>query len=239
MNVPGIFVTGTDTGVGKSVVAAALIVSLRSRGVNAGGFKPVETGGREDSSMLREAAGAKDPLDLVNPYNFRMPVSPHQAAQEEGRTIDIAVICKAFDSLKERHEFIVAEGAGGLLVPLTPEYLVADLVAALELPLVVVARAAVGTINHTLLTVRCAQSLGLPVAGVIINHERVLAPEQAGTRPRDFTHHTRVPLLGTIPHLPDLSRETLKGAVLKYLDLSVLGAPLRAGTQPGCPPRHA
>jgi dethiobiotin synthetase len=180
----GLFVVGTDTGVGKTIVAVALIYCLHDKGVNVGAFKPVECGGREDSTLLHEAAGCDGSIDLVNPYNFKLPISPHQAAEEEGRTIDIAVILDAYDRLKERHDFIVTEGAGGLLVPLGPNYLLADLISELDLPVLVVARAAVGTINHTLLTVKHAQSLGLDVAGVVINHEKPIAQESPRQKSR-------------------------------------------------------
>ena len=163
MSADGLFITATDTGVGKTVVANALIHYLRSNGANVGAFKPVESGGREDSTALLEATGADDGIELVNPYSFKTPISPHQAAEEEGRSIEIPVILDAFARLKERHDFIIVEGAGGLLVPLSKSCLYPDLMSALGLPLLVISRAAVGTINHTLLTVKHARSLGLRI----------------------------------------------------------------------------
>ena len=225
MNAPGLFIVGTDTGVGKTLVAAALIYHLRDKGVNAGAFKPVESGGREDSTTLLEASGAADPIELVNPYTFKLPISPHQAAEGEGRAIDITVILDAFDKLKERHDFIIAEGAGGLLVPFGPGYLLVDLIAELDLPVLVVARTAVGTINHTLLTVKHAQSLGLDVAGIIINHEKQMAETESVSRPQDLTHYIRVPLLGTLPYLDKLDAKTLRKTLADNLDLSLLPLP--------------
>ncbi len=222
MTARGLFVVGTDTGVGKTVVAASLIYYLRSKGTSAGGFKPVETGGIGDSAILREAAGGEDPPELVNPYNFELPVSPHQAAEEEARAIEIPVIVEAFKKLCEKHDFIIVEGAGGLLVPLAKDYLIADLIKELELPVLVVARAAVGTINHTLLTIRQAQSLGLEVMGVIINHNQPLASSERVSRPEDFAHYTEVPLLGKFPHLGSFGAESLSGVLEENIDLSFL-----------------
>jgi dethiobiotin synthetase len=252
----GLFVVGTDTGVGKTIIAAALIHHLREKGVNVGAFKPVESGGREDSTVLLEASGAPEPgfprlgsvspltdlspspieslscprvlpapLELVNPYSFKLPISPHQAAEEEGRAIDIAVILDAFDKLSERHDFIVAEGAGGLLVPLAPDYLLADLIAELDLPVLVVARAAVGTINHTLLTVKHAQSLGLDVAGIVINNEKPMAESENVSRPEDLACYTDAPFLGKFPYLDNLDAKSLNKALQDNLDLSLLLLP--------------
>lgn len=225
MTEPGLFIVGTDTGVGKTVIAAALIHYLREKGINVSAFKPVETGGRDDSILLHKAAGGQGPLELVNPYTFKHPISPHQASEEEARFIDIAVILDAFNKLKERHEFIIAEGAGGLLVPLGSNYLLADLIGELDLPVLVVARAAVGTINHTLLTVKHAQSLGLEVAGVVINHEKPMPESERISRPHDLANYITAPLLGTLPHLKKLDSRTLTETIVEKLDLSPLRLP--------------
>lgn len=225
MTAPGLFVAGTDTGVGKTLVAAALIHHLREKGVNVGAFKPIESGGTEDSTFLREAVGSEDPLELMNPYSFNQPISPHQAAEEEGREISISTILDAFESLKQRHDYIVVEGAGGLLVPLRRDFLIGDLIARLDLPVLVVARAAVGTINHTLLTVKQAQSLGLRVLGVVINHEKPVSDCEDVSKPEEMAHFMDVPLLGKFPYLNSLDSETLKKALADKLNLSHLRLP--------------
>ena len=225
MNAPGLFVVGTDTGVGKTVVATALIYHLRDKGVNVGAFKPVESGGTEDSTFLRQAAGGDDPPEIVNPYNFKEPISPHQAAEEEGREISVGTIIDAFESLKQRHDYIVAEGAGGLLVPLRRDFLIGDLIARLGLPVLIVARAAVGTINHTLLTVRHAQSLGLRVVGVVINCEKPVSDCERVSKPEEMAHFMDVPLLGRFPYLDALDAETLTRALIDSLNLSHLKLP--------------
>ena len=174
MSARGVFVTGTDTGVGKTLVARALVRGLRSRGLDVGVMKPVETGagaaGPLDARALREAAGVEDPLELVCPFALALPAAPTVAAEDEGRAIDLGVIGRAFATLASRHACMVVEGAGGLLVPVADGASMADLARALDLPLLVVARAGLGTINHTLLTLEAARARALRVAGVVISH---------------------------------------------------------------------
>jgi dethiobiotin synthetase len=170
----GCFVSGTDTGVGKTVVARALVRALRARGVDVGVLKPIETGvdaaGPLDAIALREAAGVSESVDEVCPQQFALPAAPTVAAAAEGRRVDLGAVERAFARIAERHEFVVAEGAGGLLVPVADGLTMADLSARLELPLIVVARAALGTINHTLLSLEAAAARGLDVLGVVISH---------------------------------------------------------------------
>jgi len=170
----GYFVTGTDTGVGKTVVACALVRALRAAGRDVGVMKPAETGvgpdGPGDARALREAAGARDALDEVCPVQLALPAAPTVAAAAEGRPVDLPAIRKAWDVLRARHDTLVVEGAGGLLVPLAEGTTMADLARDLALPVLVVARASLGTINHTLLTLEAAERRGLPLAGVVVSH---------------------------------------------------------------------
>jgi dethiobiotin synthetase len=172
--VGGLFVTGTDTGVGKTRVACALVAGLVGRGLDVGVMKPVETGvgaeGPLDALALRTASGADDPLDDVCPLRFALPAAPSVAAAREGRTVELAAVRAAFARQRARHAWLVVEGAGGLLVPLDERLTMADLAGELGLPLLVVARASLGTINHTRLTLEAAEQRGLPVAGVVISH---------------------------------------------------------------------
>lgn len=170
----GLFVTGTDTGVGKTLVSCAVIRGLRSRGVDAAGMKPIETGvgpeGPLDAIALRDAAGASDPLEDVCPQQFALPAAPSVAALAESRSVDFDAIRAAFGRIAGRRDFVVVEGAGGLLVPIRDAETMADLARVLGLPLLIVARAALGTINHTLLTLEASAARGLPVIGVVISH---------------------------------------------------------------------
>jgi dethiobiotin synthetase len=167
----GVFVTGTDTGVGKTVLAAALAAALHADGVDVAAFKPAVTGldepqdGRPaDHELL--AAAARRPADEVTPHRFGPAVSPHLAAELARTAIDPAALVAAARSL--RAEVVVAEGVGGLLVPLTLGYTVRDLAVDLAWPVVVAARPGLGTINHSLLTVECARAAGLDVRAVVL-----------------------------------------------------------------------
>jgi dethiobiotin synthetase len=137
-------------------------------------MKPVETGvgpdGPRDAIALREAAGGADPLDLVCPQRFALPAAPAVAAASEGRNVDLGAIREAFARLAARHEHLVVEGAGGLLVPLGASATMADLAGELGLALLVVARSRLGTINHTLLSLEVARARGLALAGVVVSH---------------------------------------------------------------------
>jgi dethiobiotin synthetase len=167
----GVFVTGTDTEVGKSVVAAAVCAALAARGERVAAFKPVVTGLDEepgafghDHELLASAANAGQAPEEVAPYRFGPPLSPHFAAELAGERIDPARLLETARS----HELLVGEGVGGLMVPITTGYLVRDLAVDLELPVIVAARTGLGTINHTLLTVEAARIAGLRVAGVVM-----------------------------------------------------------------------
>ena len=170
----GLFVSGTDTGVGKTVVSCALIRALRERGIDAGGMKPIETGvgpgGPLDAIALRAAAGASDALEDVCPQQFALPAAPRVAADAEQREVDFDAIRGAFGRIAARHDLVLVEGAGGLLVPNRGRETMADLAKALDLPVLIVTRAELGTINHTLLTLEAAAARDLRVIGVVISH---------------------------------------------------------------------
>ncbi len=170
----GLLVTGTDTGVGKTVVAASILAALRHRGERVVAFKPALTGTDEpastdwppDDALLAGAAGMR--ADDVAPARFGPPVSPHLAAALAGAPLDPAALRSAFAARAAEANIVIAEGVGGLLVPLAADYLVRDLAVDLGLPLVIAARPGLGTINHTLLTLEAARAVGLTVAGVVM-----------------------------------------------------------------------
>lgn len=170
----GIGVTGTDTGVGKSVVAAALVALLRRQGKRVGAMKPVETGltpdaPGSDAALLRAAAGGGDAMETVRPVLLPEPLAPWVAAGRAGTTVDLAVLDAAFARLSDGRDAVVVEGAGGLLVPFTRDMAFDGLCVGWELDMVVVAANRLGVINHTLLTVRAAHDAGLRVRGVVLN----------------------------------------------------------------------
>ena len=205
----GIFITGTDTGVGKTYVGAGLAAALRAQGIDVGVMKPAETGCNtqrgelvpRDAKMLMKAAGANDPLDLVAPDRFRAPLAPAVAAQREGKNISFKKILTAFRMLSERHRFMIVEGAGGVLVPLTGRRSYLDLAASLSLPVLIVARPGLGTINHTLLTITALRARKITVAGIVINHCKEGRPGLAErTNPAVIERISRVPIIGIVRH---------------------------------------
>jgi dethiobiotin synthetase len=206
---PGLFVTGTDTGVGKTLVACALARALRARGIDLGVLKPAETGvgpaGPLDAQALRAAAGAKEPIEEVCPEAFTLPAAPAVAAQAEGRKVDLGRIRDAAARLRARHQFLLVEGAGGALVPLAAGVSMLDLARELELPALVVARGALGTINHTLLTLEALAGRGIPLAGVVVSHgpAPLSAPDAANLAWLREALGSR--LLGELPPLEDPS----------------------------------
>jgi dethiobiotin synthetase len=170
--VKGVFVTGTGTEVGKTVVAAALARTLAAAGRSVAVFKPAVTGldepGEADHALLRRAAGSGQSDEQIAPYRYGPPASPHLAAAAAGEQIDPARLATAAREAGEGADVLVCEGVGGLLVPLSPGYLVRDLASELALPLVVAAAPGLGTINHTLLTLEAAGAAGLETAFVVL-----------------------------------------------------------------------
>ncbi len=174
---PGYFITGTDTGVGKTFVSSALLRHLAKQHPRVVGMKPVAAGttnqaiaDNEDSIALRQASTVQVPPELDNPYCLTQPISPHLAAQAQNQTIDIALICQRYQALKQRADCVVVEGAGGFLVPLSPTHTGADLALALNLPVVLVVGMRLGCLNHALLTAQAIHACGLHLAGWVANH---------------------------------------------------------------------
>jgi len=206
----GLFVTGTDTDVGKTLIAAGLTGALRRQGLNAGYFKPIQSGCPEqegrllptDALRVRDLAGLPESLEALTPITLRLPLAPGVAAAREGVKVDLEKVAAAFRDLAGRYDFLVVEGAGGLYVPLVDTgFLVLDLARWLRLPLLVVARAGLGTINHTALTVMAAKGAGLALAGVILNRSSHAPGLAEQTNPAVIAAITRVPILGRVPEI--------------------------------------
>ncbi|HHT9125141.1 MAG TPA: dethiobiotin synthase [Candidatus Brocadiia bacterium] len=215
----GFFITGTDTGVGKTVVAGGLAAMLKSRGLDVGVMKPVATGGKEidgqivsdDALFLMSMINCQDPYDLVNPICLVPALAPTVAARLSNKAINMETVWNSFEILRAKHEFMIVEGVGGLLVPLSNNFYVVDMAKRMNLPLIIVSRPSLGTINHTLLTVMCARSKGLKIEGIIINNPPPYPPPQEGrervgtgvaekTNPSEIEKCSGVPILGIIPY---------------------------------------
>lgn len=210
----GVFVTGTDTGIGKTAVACALAAWGRLHGCDVGVMKPVASGGRmrrhegrqslvsDDAVRLARAAGVRDPWPLVNPVCFSEPLAPWTAALRAHRPAGLPAMLKAFAALAARHECMIVEGAGGWLVPLDARTTVADLAERLGLPVLLVARPGLGTLNHTLLSLEAIRRRRLRCLGVIVNHSGP-SPRSPMARVAERTNPEILarlaPLLGVLP----------------------------------------
>jgi dethiobiotin synthetase len=162
------FITGTDTGVGKTHVTRLILESLRADGIDAVGYKPVSSGDRSDGELLAAASGGL-PLDEVNPVHFQNALAPAVACMLENRSLDPAVLIEGYRKLAARHEVVLVEGAGGWEVPLAEGYRISDLAADLGLPVILVAANRLGALNHILLTTAAIRARGLECAGIYLN----------------------------------------------------------------------
>lgn len=213
---PSVFITGTDTGVGKTVVSALLGLIYQAAGLTVGYLKPVETGAAKvgdelipaDAKFVTAVLGLEDePIEMLCPYRYEQPVSPHLAVILSKRPVKSPNILECFNYLDRRYDAVIVEGAGGLLVPVSPNYMIADMVRDLGLPLLITARPGLGTINHTLLTVAAALQAELYVEGVVINRY----PENPGlverNNPKAIAEYSGIPVLALVPEIAGLDPE--------------------------------
>ena len=206
----GVFITGTDTGVGKTRVGAALAWELSRRGLKVRARKPVESGCSEgpdglvpqDALILREAAGQHEPLDQVCRYRLRAPLSPERAARLEDVDLTLGLLHEACVAEVGPEDFWLVEGAGGFYSPMAPGALNADLASGLGLPVLVVAADRLGTLNHTLLTVVAVRSRGLTLAGLVLNQTTPQADTGGMDNAGDLARWLRCPVL-RLPHATD------------------------------------
>lgn len=202
------FVTGTDTDVGKTLIAAALLHAFAARGLRVVGMKPVAAGSVagvwHDVAALEQASNIDAPLALRNPYRFHPPIAPHLAAQQAGMVMSLPVIQAAYAQLSKLADSVIVEGAGGFYVPLNDAESLADVAQQLNLPVILVVGMRLGCINHALLTVAAIQAQGLQLAGWVANcvvADMPMLDENVQT----LTQRIAAPLLGMVPYLPNIS----------------------------------
>ncbi|YCM45803.1 dethiobiotin synthase [Verrucomicrobiaceae bacterium 227] len=195
---PGVFIAGTDTGIGKTYISALIVEELRKRGVSAVGLKPVCSGSREDAERLWEANGGVLDLDVINPRWFRTPVAPLTAGRLEGEALDLDEMAAQIKGVREDHDFTLVEGVGGWEVPLGEGFGIPEFAKALGLPVVIVAANWLGAINHTLLTVKAVQAAGLECLGVVLNHLQAERDVAATTNRVILDELCPVPILGEV-----------------------------------------
>ena len=216
----GLFVTGTDTEVGKTVIAGGIARVLKDKGQKVGVFKPVASGCRSDrgglvspdAEFLAHCADSSETLDQICPVRFREPLAPEVAVQRGAEPIELEIIRTYYNRLAAGKEVMIVEGIGGLLVPLSQELLVADLAGQMDLPLLIVANPGLGTINHTLLTIEAARARGLRVAGIIVNsYVADTASVAEETNPAAIERASGVKVLAIVPR--DLQTNVARGSI--------------------------
>ncbi|MEN8255798.1 MAG: dethiobiotin synthase [Verrucomicrobiota bacterium] len=225
----GLFVTGTDTGIGKTALSALLLAELRRRSINAAPMKPVQTGcvaggtgGVPDLDYSLSMANLKvspESYKNMSPYRFEPACSPHLAAEMAGTEIDIAEMVIAARALTSDYDFVIAEGAGGVLVPLNQRETMLDLMQALKFPVLLAARPGLGTINHTLLSIRALRADGLDIAGVVFvastdDESGFIEDDNIAT----IEHFGKVPILGAIPYCAQLANFKFPVSGFKFQD---------------------
>jgi dethiobiotin synthetase len=218
----GVFITGTDTGVGKTLVTTALAICLKRRGLSVGVMKPVETGygaegaARSDAARLYAAAGTTDPVEVMSPYRFPDPLAPLDAARRAGTTIREQKILAAFRTLAARHALMLVEGAGGVLVPISEKADMRDLMGRIGLPALVVGRTAIGSVNHVLLTVEALARRRIAIAGIVLNRTQEAAAGTVDGMQESSTlallrERSGVPVIGPLPFEPLLRNSWEQG----------------------------
>lgn len=225
---PSLFITGTDTAVGKSIVTAGLSAFLRKQGIDCGVMKPVESGcvkgsQKSDAYYLKSISGVSDSLDEINCYTFKAPLAPGVAAKKEKRLISFSKIAQAYQRLVAKHESVLVEGAGGLLVPLSEKKSIVDLISYLNLPVLLVGRLGLGTLNHSLLSLEYLKARKIKIAGIVLNTNSLQQDESAKSNLKILTRWTQVLVWGKINYLNDTqNRASLISAVSRGIGKQAL-----------------
>lgn len=219
-----IFITGTDTDVGKTYVSAGLAVTFRMMGIDVGVMKPFAAGipqnkgfKSEDVEILSKAAHVSDPEYLVNPQFFPMPASPYTAWKSLKTKPKVKVALDSFKKLSKLHKMLLVEGMGGIMTPILENYFVVNLIKEMKIPVLIVTRSRIGTVNHTLMTIRMCEKYRIPIKGIIINNFEQGYSEKELTR--DLKNLTGVKVLGSIPFIDDMSDSSLHAIFKKNLDI--------------------
>ena len=219
-----IFITGTDTDVGKTYIAAGLAITLRRMGTDVGVMKPFAAGVKqkkgfksEDVEILSNSAKVDDSEELLNPQFFPISASPYTAWKKLKIKPKIPLILSSFKKLAKKHEMILVEGMGGTMTPILKNYFITDLIKDMKIPTIIVTRSKVGTVNHTIMTVKMCQKYKIPIKGIIINNfDKGYPIDQLK---KDLEDLTGIKVLGSIPFIKDMSDKSLYRIFKKNIDM--------------------
>ena len=223
-----IFVTGSDTDVGKTFVTAGLAVTLRKMGIDVGIMKPFAAGSpqkkgfkSEDVEILSKAAQVSDSENLMNPQFFKMAASPYTASKDLKVKVRVDLVLSNFKKLSKLHSMLLVEGMGGIMTPILKNYFVSDLIKEMRLPVVIVTRTKIGTVNHTIMTCKMCEKYKIPIKGIIINNFDSEG-YKVKTLKRDLGNLTGVPILGAIPYMENFSDDSLYRNFKKNVEMKQL-----------------
>ncbi len=222
-----LFITGTDTDVGKTYITAGLGVVFRKMGIDVGVMKPFAAGiaqkkgyKSEDIEILSRAAMACDPEKLVNPQFFRIPASPYTAWKKLKIKPNIPTILSSYKKLSKLHDMMLVEGMGGIMTPILKDYYITNLIKEMKIPAVIVTRSKIGTVNHTIMTCKMCEKYKIPVKGIIINNFDDGYPVKE--LKRDLQNLTGIKVLGSIPFIKNMSDASLYRIFKKNIDFKIL-----------------
>ena len=222
------FITGTDTDVGKTYITAGLAVSFRKMGIDVGVMKPFAAGNAqkkgfksEDVEILSRAAQVNDPEELINPQFFPIPASPYTAWKNLKTKPKISTILSSFKKLSKLHDVLLVEGMGGIMTPILKNYHVTHLIKDMKIPTIIVTRSRIGTVNHTMMTVKMCNEFKIPIKGIIINNF-----DSDGYKIKELTRDLKnllgVSVLGSIPFIEDFSDSSMYNIFKKNIDFKLL-----------------
>ena len=224
------FITGTDTGVGKTSITVGLAGSMHKIGVDVGIMKPIATGYPNktgfrslDIAKLVEVTSIKDPENLINPVFLPLPTSPYDASKILELSVDMPLIFEQFKKLLSLHEMLLVEGIGGIMTPITKNFFVADMIKGMGIDVIIVTRATIGTLNHTVMTCKMCKDYGIKIRGLVINNFDEKGTPAEKNAPSTLYELTNIPILGIIPFIKDLNNaEKLIEYVGKNIDVKSL-----------------
>ena len=223
-----LFITATDTDIGKTYVCAGLAHSLKKLGIDVGVMKPFACGVKQktgfsskDLSILSNAANVSDPEEFLNPFFFPIPASPYTAAKNLGVKIDVKHVMKCFRELNKIHDVMLVEGIGGIMTPILKDYAIIDLIKDLNTNTVIVTSSKIGTINHTIMTCNICKNMKIPVKGLIINNFDSTGYPISDLE-RDLSVLTNLPVLCSLPHLTKFNLADFSKMITNQVDISTL-----------------
>ena len=224
------FITGTDTGVGKTSITVGLAGSMHKIGVDVGVMKPIATGypnktgfRSSDVTKLVEVTSIKDPENLINPVFLPLPTSPYDATKILELSVDMPLIFEQFKKLLSLHEMLLVEGIGGIMTPVTKNFFIADMIKGMGIDAIIITRATIGTLNHTVMTCKICKDYGIKIRGLVINNFDEKGTPAEKNAPTTLYELTNIPILGTIPFIKDLNNiEKLIEHVEKNIDVKSL-----------------